>query len=101
MAMWITTIALVSGFMVLSLSGYKMNSEMGLMAAMTIAFAFVLDVVFLPALLLKADVQAARAPETETLHRPPRTTPRIYAWRGSSGWSVVTRTSSRASTRKP
>ncbi|MHC4108355.1 MAG: efflux RND transporter permease subunit [Planctomycetota bacterium] len=64
MAMWITTAALVSGFMVLSLSGYKMNSEMGLMAAMTIAFAFVLDVVFLPALLMKADVQTARAPES-------------------------------------
>jgi predicted RND superfamily exporter protein len=65
MAMWITTVALVSGFMVLSLSGYKMNSEMGLMAAMTIAFAFALDVLFLPALLMKADARTARVPDTD------------------------------------
>jgi predicted RND superfamily exporter protein len=65
MAMWTTTVALVSGFMVLSLSGYKMNSEMGLMAAMTIAFAFALDVLFLPALLMKADARTARVPDTD------------------------------------
>ncbi len=64
MAMWITTAALVSGFMVLSLSGYKMNSEMGLMAAMTIAFAFALDVLFLPALLMKADARIAGVPDS-------------------------------------
>jgi predicted RND superfamily exporter protein len=54
-AMSTTTLALVCGFMVLSLSGYKMNSDMGVMAAMTIAIAFALDVLFLPALLMKVD----------------------------------------------
>lgn len=32
-AMWITTVALVAGFLVLVFSGYKMNSDMGLMTA--------------------------------------------------------------------
>jgi predicted RND superfamily exporter protein len=54
-AMWVTTVALVSGFMVLALSGYKMNSDMGLMAAITIALALALDFLFLPALLMKVD----------------------------------------------
>jgi predicted RND superfamily exporter protein len=60
-AMWITTVALVSGFMVLSLSGYKMNSEMGLMAAMTIGLALAMDVLFLPTLLMKAEAWTSEA----------------------------------------
>jgi predicted RND superfamily exporter protein len=54
-AMWITTLALVAGFMVLSLSGFKMNSEMGLMTAITITLALVLDFLFLPTLLMKVE----------------------------------------------
>jgi predicted RND superfamily exporter protein len=63
-AMWITTAALVSGFMVLSLSGYKMNSEMGLMAAMTIGLAFAMDVLFLPTLLMKAEARISEAADS-------------------------------------
>jgi predicted RND superfamily exporter protein len=54
-AMWITTLALVAGFMVLAFSGYRMNSEMGLMSALTISLALVLDFLFLPTLLMKAE----------------------------------------------
>jgi predicted RND superfamily exporter protein len=54
-AMWITTIALVAGFMVLSFSGYRMNSDMGLMSALTVSLALVLDFLFLPTLLMKAE----------------------------------------------
>lgn len=54
-AMWITTAALVAGFMVLTLSGYKMNFDMGLMSAITIALALALDFLFLPVLLMKVD----------------------------------------------
>jgi hypothetical protein len=54
-AMWITTTALVAGFMVLTLSGYKMNFDMGLMSAITITLALALDFLFLPALLMKVD----------------------------------------------
>ena len=54
-AMWITTGALVAGFLVLSISGYKMNSDMGLMTAITITLALVLDFLLLPTLLMKLD----------------------------------------------
>lgn len=54
-AMWVTTAALVAGFMVLSFSGFKLNSEMGLMTAITITLALILDFLFLPVLLMKVD----------------------------------------------
>jgi predicted RND superfamily exporter protein len=56
-AMWVTTVALVSGFIVLAFSGYKMTSDMALMTAITITFALVLDFFFLPTLLMKADMK--------------------------------------------
>jgi hypothetical protein len=52
-AMWLTTATLVAGFLVLTFSGYKMNAHMGLMSAMTIALALVMDFLFLPTLLLR------------------------------------------------
>ena len=54
-AMWITTAALVTGFMILSMSGFKLNADMGLMTAITITLALILDFLFLPALLMKVD----------------------------------------------
>jgi predicted RND superfamily exporter protein len=54
-AMWVTTVVLVAGFLVLSLSGYKMNSHMGLMTATTITLALALDFLFLPSLLMKVE----------------------------------------------
>ncbi len=54
-AMWVTTVALVSGFLVLTYSGYKMNSEMGLLTAITITLALAMDFLFLPVLLMKVD----------------------------------------------
>ncbi len=54
-AMWITTVALVAGFLVLTFSGYKMNADMGLMTAITITLALALDFLFLPTLLIKVE----------------------------------------------
>jgi predicted RND superfamily exporter protein len=54
-AMWTTTLVLVAGFMVLSFSGYKMNSDMGQMTALTITFALALDFLLLPTLLMKVE----------------------------------------------
>lgn len=54
-AMWVTTAALVGGFLVLTHSGFKMNSEMGLLTAITITIALVMDFFFLPVLLMKVD----------------------------------------------
>jgi predicted RND superfamily exporter protein len=58
-ALWVTTIVLVLGFGVLTFSTFKMNMDMGIMTAMTIAIALIVDFVFLPALLLKADKRPA------------------------------------------
>ena len=54
-AMVITTTALAAGFLVLSLSGFKMNSDLGLMTAITISMALAMDFVFLPVLLMKVE----------------------------------------------
>jgi hypothetical protein len=54
-AMWVTTIVLVGGFMVLAFSGFELNADMGLMTALTIVLALALDFFFLPTLLLKME----------------------------------------------
>jgi predicted RND superfamily exporter protein len=54
-AMWITSVVLVAGFLVLSFSGFEINSDMGLMTALTIILALLLDFVFLPILLMKTE----------------------------------------------
>lgn len=55
-AMWVTTVALTAGFLILTLSGYHMNADMGLMTALTITLALILDFLLLPVLLMKFDV---------------------------------------------
>jgi predicted RND superfamily exporter protein len=54
-AMMITTASLVGGFLVLTWSGYSMNSDMGLLSAITITIALLMDFFFLPVLLMKTD----------------------------------------------
>ena len=54
-ALWITSLALISGFCVLGLSGFKVNSEMGLLNATVIAVALLADFLFLPPLLMWLD----------------------------------------------
>ncbi len=54
-AMWTTTVALVAGFLVLMLSDYKMSADMGLLSAITISIALLMDFLLLPAVLLVAD----------------------------------------------
>lgn len=54
-AIWVTTLALVGGFGVLSFSGFQINSHMGAMTTLTIIFALLLDFFFLPTLLLTMD----------------------------------------------
>ena len=54
-AIWVTTLALVGGFGVLSFSGFQINSHMGTMTTITIILAIILDFFFLPTLLLKLE----------------------------------------------
>ena len=50
-----TSIVLVAGFSVLMLSPFALNSRMGLMSAITITFALIFDLLFLPCLILLID----------------------------------------------
>jgi len=51
-ALWVTTLVLVAGFIVLTFSHFKLNADMGLMTAMTITLALLADFFFLPPLLM-------------------------------------------------
>lgn len=55
MALTVTTIVLVAGFYIMTLSTFTMNSEMGMMTAMTIAIALIVDFLLLPPLLIKLE----------------------------------------------
>lgn len=54
-ALFMTSFILIAGFLVLTLSGYRMNAEMGLLSAITIGIALCLDFLLLPAVLLSVD----------------------------------------------
>ncbi len=55
LALWVTSLALVAGFAILSQSHFYLNSTMGIMTAVTIAFALITDFLFLPPLLMKLE----------------------------------------------
>lgn len=54
-ALCVTTIVLVCGFGVLIFSGFRLNSDMGLLTSMIILIALVVDLLYLPACLLHFD----------------------------------------------
>jgi len=62
-ALLVTTIILVSGFAVLAFSGFKLTSDLGLMIAVTLTVALVLDFLFLPVLMMKVEEE-----EIETIN---------------------------------
>jgi len=54
-ALWVTSLVLMAGFLVLTLSAFKPNSAMGLMTSITIGLALIADFLFLPPLLMKLE----------------------------------------------
>jgi predicted RND superfamily exporter protein len=54
-ALWVTTLVLASGFGILAFSDFAANGRMGLLTAVTIVIALVVDLLLLPALLLLID----------------------------------------------
>ncbi len=52
-----TTLALTAGFAVLGFSSFEINSGMGILTAIAIALALVLDMILLPAMLLLIDAR--------------------------------------------
>jgi len=59
-ALWVTTLVLVAGFMVLAQSHFQLNAGMGLLTAVTISIALFIDFLFLPPLLIRTNAGATR-----------------------------------------
>ncbi|WP_424946171.1 efflux RND transporter permease subunit [Candidatus Spongiihabitans sp.] len=53
--LWITSVALAAGFLVLATSSFTLNAEMGLLVAIVIMFALIVDFLLLPTLLIRFD----------------------------------------------
>lgn len=51
-ALLVTTVVLAAGFLVLAMSAFELNSAMGLLTAVTIVIALIIDFLFLPPLLI-------------------------------------------------
>lgn len=67
-ALLVTTLVLVAGFAILTLSTFKLNADMGLVTAITIAVALIVDFLLLPPLLMALDKKSYLAtipPNTE------------------------------------
>ena len=67
-ALWITTLVLVAGFLLLSTSDFKPNGDTGWLVAIVIGIALVLDFLLLPPLLIlldrdKPEAVSRKAPE--------------------------------------
>jgi predicted RND superfamily exporter protein len=52
-ALWVTSLTLIAGFLVLSTSSFELNKGMGQLTALVIGLALIADLTFLPALLMK------------------------------------------------
>lgn len=69
-ALLVTTIVLVAGFAVLALSSFSMNADMGLLTALTIATALIVDFFLLPPLLLQLEGRKDEATDTTDRTEP-------------------------------
>ena len=74
-ALIVTTVVLVAGFMVLALSTFKLNSDMGLVTAITIATALIIDFLLLPPLLMALDKKPIKGIKKLTPQATPINTP--------------------------
>ena len=54
-ALLVNTLVLVAGFIVLAQSAFTLNADMGLMTALTISIALILDFFLLPPLIMWLD----------------------------------------------
>lgn len=56
-AIVITTVVLTAGFLVLCLSDFRLNSDMGLLTSITLVFALIMDFTLLPFILMKLGIR--------------------------------------------
>jgi hypothetical protein len=69
-AIFVNTIILTAGFLVMTTSAFKMNVDLGLMTVLAIGFALILDFLFLPALLLLGRRDRTATPVAEIALQP-------------------------------
>ncbi|SQD78006.1 efflux RND transporter permease subunit [Moritella yayanosii] len=65
-ALLITTFVLIAGFLVLAQSSFKLNADMGMLTAITIFIALVIDFFFLPPLLMLLDRSSSKTIPSDT-----------------------------------
>ncbi|UTM59047.1 MMPL family transporter [Photobacterium sp. CCB-ST2H9] len=65
-ALWITTVVLVAGFMVLASSSFRLNSDLGQLSALIIFIALVVDFLMLPTMLMLFDRKPVSQGDAET-----------------------------------
>lgn len=70
-ALWVTSAVLMAGFIVLTLSAFKPNSEMGLMSSITIGLALAADFLLLPPLLMKMEERSDERAAADTAATEP------------------------------
>ncbi|PCI41240.1 MAG: hypothetical protein COB46_04380 [Rhodospirillaceae bacterium] len=63
-ALFINSIILALGFCVLALSSFKMNADLGILAAITITIAFILDIIMLPPLIVFFDTARTKTSDS-------------------------------------
>ncbi len=54
-ALWVTSLVLIAGFMILAQSSFELNAGMGLMTSIIIGIALILDFLLLPPILMAID----------------------------------------------
>lgn len=64
-ALWVTTAVLIAGFAVLAFSSFRVNAELGILTAIAIGIALIIDFLLLPPLLLLLDKRNANEKATE------------------------------------
>jgi len=69
-ALIVTTIVLVAGFLVLALSAFGLNQDMGRVTALVLGIGLSADLLLLPALLLTLDREPSAAVAAESSHAP-------------------------------
>lgn len=84
-ALWITTVVLVAGFSVLAMSSFRLNSDMGLLSAIVIFIALVVDFILLPSLLMIFDKQAHYSDKSQHESQPSKTEPSKSAQANPAG----------------
>ena len=69
-ALWVTTLVLVVGFLILSTSDLAINGDTGLLVAIVIAIALAFDFILLPPLLMLLDREKQEPHQASAITRP-------------------------------